>query len=68
MDEIDLKNIAHSNFCAGCDTSLHGAPAVIGFHPAGWRLEGHQGRQWIAFHCEICGYDTSLDKLGIPRP
>ncbi len=68
MDDTTLDAIAHTNFCAGCESSLEGAERRIDSHPAGWCLDGYSGLQWIAFHCAICAYDTSLDKLAIPRP
>ena len=68
MDDTTLTEIQHRSCCAGCGTLLEGAERRFDFHPAGWRLEGYPGLQWIAFHCAICGYDTSLDKLGVARP
>jgi len=36
-------------------------------HPFGWRVKGLVHKQWVFFNCPHCGYQTSWDKLGVPR-
>jgi hypothetical protein len=33
-------------------------------HPGGWPVEGY-GRLWLYIECPKCGYQNSLDKLGL---
>lgn len=36
-------------------------------HRDGWRVAGMEGRWWLSVRCTHCGYDWSLNKLGVPR-
>ena len=36
-------------------------------HAGGWLVQGMDELQWLYLHCDRCGYDHSLWKLGVPR-
>lgn len=36
-------------------------------HPYGWMVNQMHGPQWLSIRCPKCGYDWSLNKLGVPR-
>lgn len=36
-------------------------------HAGGYTVEGFDMKQWLSVHCDACGYDWSISKLGIPR-
>jgi len=36
-------------------------------HPDGWRVAGMDEKQWLSIKCPKCGYEWSLNKLGVPR-
>jgi hypothetical protein len=39
-------------------------------HPDGWIVReapGIEHKLWIYIHCRICGYDTAIWKIGVPR-
>jgi len=36
-------------------------------HKWGWEVEGFEERQWLFTICPRCGYQWSLEKLGIKR-
>jgi len=51
--------------CRWCQADLnlptYGAP-----HDGGWNVPG-MGLNWLWLHCDKCGYDWALWKLGLPR-
>lgn len=36
-------------------------------HDGGWTVEGLDGKRWLYRHCDKCGYDWSISRLGVPR-
>lgn len=36
-------------------------------HRDGWQVAGFGAKQWLSCACTKCGYDWSLNKLGVPR-
>jgi hypothetical protein len=66
LDELVEPIPLDKRKCASCGQDLAMDSADIYDHHWGWWLTFIQ-KQWISFHCSICGYDTSLDKLGVPR-
>lgn len=36
-------------------------------HEGGWPVEGMDKKQWLYIHCQKCGYEWALWKLGVPR-
>ncbi len=37
-------------------------------HDAGWDVVGFEHKMWLSRTCVACGYDASLNKLGVARP
>jgi hypothetical protein len=60
-----LKYRKHSR-CRWCDSDL---PEEIDAYPHddGWWVEGESTKMWLSIHCQKCGYDWSLWKLGVSR-
>jgi hypothetical protein len=52
--------------CGSCGKQLPGNRATIYDHDGGWNIIAGIPRQWISFPCS-CGYETSLNKLGVSR-
>jgi len=44
-------------------------PSKIKFydHSGGWEVDGFEEKQWLYVECPKCGYEWSLQKLGVPR-
>ena len=36
-------------------------------NPGGWCVNGYDVKQWIYIVCDRCGYQWSLQKLGVSR-
>lgn len=36
-------------------------------HEGGWKVKGFNEKQWLYIHCNECGYDWALWKLGVAR-
>lgn len=44
------------------------APTVDAYpHAEGWPVKFMEGKQWLSVKCPHCGYEWSLNKLGVPR-
>ena len=52
--------------CVTCGQELSFDHADIYDHEYGWGLIAEIPKQWISFKCE-CGYENSLNKLGVSR-
>lgn len=67
LDELVAPIMLPERKCAGgCGRRLDLDHASIYDHEGGWGLIGDIPKQWISFPCS-CGYETSLDKLGVLR-
>lgn len=36
-------------------------------HDGGWSVRGYKHKLWLSVKCLKCGYDWSLNKLGVPQ-
>jgi hypothetical protein len=67
LDQLVAPIMMPERKCAGgCGRILEMDIAQIYDHSGGWSLIGDIPKQWISFKCS-CGYETSLDKLGVSR-
>jgi hypothetical protein len=56
--------------CKWDGASLAGRPLDAYPHEGGWYTQDHEGKVhklWLSIRCPKCGYDWSLNKLGVPR-
>jgi len=55
--------------CGGgtCQAPIGNLPISHYDHENGWALTGFASRQWLYIVCPKCRYQTSLEKLGIPK-
>jgi|APSaa5957512622_1039677.scaffolds.fasta_scaffold370158_2 hypothetical protein len=54
--------------CVSCGSTLNRDQLKCDANDGyGWMVEGIEEGQWIYVHCPDCGYDTSINKLGIPQ-
>ena len=63
----DWRQKAPDAKCLSCSTSLADKDLDHYDHPWGWPVQGLKELQWLSLKCD-CGYETSLVKLGVPRP
>ena len=67
LDQLVAPIALPDRKCAGgCGRILEMDVAQVYDHSGGWGLIGDVLKQWVSFRCE-CGYETSLDKLGVSR-
>ncbi|MBI2624843.1 MAG: hypothetical protein HYW70_00690 [Candidatus Nealsonbacteria bacterium] len=52
----DYVNLTIGASCWNCEN-----------HDGGWEVKGFDKKQWLYYQCKKCGYQTSFDKLGVPR-
>jgi len=65
LDEYwDALKIKH---CVSCGAALDYDEMGCDENGYGWMVEGMEKAQWVYVHCTECGYDTSINKLGIPQ-
>jgi hypothetical protein len=55
--------------CFDCGCAISVADIRHYEHPDGWQVAGYEKRQWLYFLCprQTCQYQTSFDKLRIPK-
>lgn len=51
--------------CGDCGANL--GPIEYYPHDGGWTVEGFSEKQWLYRHCDKCGYDWAIWKLGVPK-
>ena len=66
MTSNQYMNLCTVDDCQWCGTMLNKNVDLYP-HRDGWLVTGYNERQWLSRHCSKCGYDWSLNKLGVPR-
>lgn len=59
-----LKEVEHTN-CVTCGKHLNLNHASIYDHDGGWELIDSIPKQWVSVKCSSCGYENSINKLGV---
>lgn len=64
LEEFEAKVAGKK--CFSCGQRL---PGKIDYyeHSDGWEVEGFSSRLWLYVECSKCGYQSSLETLGVPR-
>lgn len=62
-----LAQQATSDLCVSCGETVPLDTVDAYTHEYGWFLVPGLQRQWLSIRCPHCGYDISLEKLGVPR-
>lgn len=63
LQYLALCNTSECRWCGGKISNILDAYP----HSDGWEIAGYEGKQWLSRKCTKCGYDWSLNKLGVPR-
>jgi hypothetical protein len=66
LNELDYLKLCTINKCKW-DGALLNSNIDHYQHNGGWMLSNFSQKQWLSRHCSKCGYDWSLNKLGVPR-
>lgn len=53
--------------CPICGNTLDFDRVDMYDHAAGWEVIPEIEKQWLSVHCGQCGYDVSINKLGVHR-
>ena len=54
--------------CVSCGKALDSnSPVDLYEHDGGWTVIKSWPKQWVSVHCNHCGYDNSISKLGVSR-
>ena len=53
--------------CRSCGAPLPNNSLESDPHSGGWEVEGRLTTQWLYVTCDVCDYQNSLWKLGVPR-
>ena len=74
MKDIDMKSLKEWSLsiltpnCVNCRVRFPEPLVVDPYdHKDGWDVAGFDEKQWLSVYCHNCGYDTSLNKIGVPR-
>ncbi|MDJ0953371.1 MAG: hypothetical protein QNJ81_06805 [Acidimicrobiia bacterium] len=63
----ELAQSATVGVCVSCGAIVNREVVDAYNHQYGWLLVPEMRKQWLSIHCHKCGYDISLDKLGVRR-
>jgi NAD-dependent SIR2 family protein deacetylase len=62
-----LKGEIKKTTCVSCGKELKFDRMDMYDHESGWGVITEIPKQWLSVHCDHCGYDNSLTKLGVNR-
>lgn len=66
MNSTEYLELCNIDYCNWCGMILNNHIDMYP-HRDGWTVVGYTEKQWLSRHCSQCGYDWSLNKLGVPR-